>query len=236
MDVRLGQLGVARGADRPDSIALDDRRALRDRERAEMRQRDGVPVGRRDREALARGRDGAGKGHRSGRGRDDGGAGVGADVDATMLARGVRVRGIEDERLQTGPSAGQLQAPAAGARTSAAATAASRTRRTDVCCMAHPFDRRRSSRETPPIGDGATRTCVPVHGRGGSRRCQTRLQSCHRVVPVEVVSGRVRQPCDDVGGDPAGRAGSDELGDRRAGGRAIVANSPQARGRASPRP
>ena len=60
--------------------------------------------------------------------------------------------GSKTNGCRTGPSAGQLHAPAAGARTSAATTAASRTRRTDVCCMCSPL-RSKSldrSRETPP--------------------------------------------------------------------------------------
>jgi hypothetical protein len=102
--VRLRQLRLAGWADRPDAVSLGDRRALGDRDRAEVGERDGIPVGRRDREALARGRDGARERHRPGRGRDDARACVRADVEAAMLARRVRMRGIENERLEDRPA------------------------------------------------------------------------------------------------------------------------------------
>jgi hypothetical protein len=101
--VRLRQLDLAGRADRPHAVTLGYRRALGDRDRAEVGQRDGVPVGRRDREALARSRDDAREGHRPGRGRDDARARGRADVDAAMLARRVRMCRIERERLQDRP-------------------------------------------------------------------------------------------------------------------------------------
>jgi hypothetical protein len=100
VDIGLGELRLARLPDRPDGITLGDRRACRDGERAQVRERHGVSVGGRDREALARGGHGACKGHRSGRRRNDDRAGLGTEIDPAMLSRGVRVARVEDERLQ----------------------------------------------------------------------------------------------------------------------------------------
>jgi hypothetical protein len=106
MDEGLRHLGVAARTDRPDAVALGDRRALRDGDRAEVRQRDGVTVGGRDRDALARRGDAA-------RERDDAGGrcrhlrvGRASDVDAAMLACGKGMLRIEAERLQDGPGGG----------------------------------------------------------------------------------------------------------------------------------
>jgi hypothetical protein len=99
MDVGLWNLGFAARTDRADDIAFADRRSLRDRRGSEMRQRDDVAVRRRDRDDdtarrhRADERDpSAGDGaHRS--------AGLSSDVDAAVLAGGIRVR-AEAERSQ----------------------------------------------------------------------------------------------------------------------------------------
>jgi len=99
VDVGLKHLGIAARTDRPDAVALRDRRALRHGDRAEVRQRDGVAVGGRDRDALAGRRHGAGE-------RDDAGdrcehlrVGRAAEIDAAMLASRERMLRVEAERL-----------------------------------------------------------------------------------------------------------------------------------------
>jgi hypothetical protein len=99
---RLRLLRLATRADRPDAVALGDRHALRHRDRAEVRERHRIALGGGDRHAPARARDRARKAHRTGRRRDDGCPGRCSDVDAAVLTRGVRVRRIEQERLEDG--------------------------------------------------------------------------------------------------------------------------------------
>jgi hypothetical protein len=106
MDIRLRDLRVAARADGAECVALCDNGVLPDGDRAEMRQGDGVAVRRLDRDALTRGGNGAGEGHGSGHGRDHGRAGVGSDIHAPVLPRSVRMRVIEDERLQDAPTRG----------------------------------------------------------------------------------------------------------------------------------
>ena len=103
VDVRRRDLRLAGGADRGDGVALGDRGALRDVDRAEVGQRDGEAVGGLDREARARCGHGAGERDDARRGRAHVGARVAADVDAPVLAGGVRVRRVEDERLEDRP-------------------------------------------------------------------------------------------------------------------------------------
>ncbi len=103
MDVRNGLLGRAARPDSGHCVTFRDGRALRDGERAEMREGHRVPIGRLDRKALATRRDEAGEAHRPGRGRDDRIAlRRGTDVDAAVLAGGVRVRLVVRERLEHG--------------------------------------------------------------------------------------------------------------------------------------
>ena len=102
VDIRLLDLGVAARADRADRRALRDGGVRGDRDRAQMRQRHRVAVGRLDRDALPRGRHRAGEGHRARGGCDHGGAGSAADVDAPVLAARIRMARIEDEGLKDG--------------------------------------------------------------------------------------------------------------------------------------
>ena len=91
--------GAAR-PDRADDRSLVDARVARNGDRAEMRQADGEPLGRLDRDRLAVRRHGAGEAHDAGCGREHGSARIGADRDAAVLARGVRVRAVEREGLE----------------------------------------------------------------------------------------------------------------------------------------
>jgi hypothetical protein len=100
VNVRPIHLAVAARADRPHAVALGDRRALGHRKRAEVRERHGVAFRRRDRDAEARARHRSGERHGAAGGRDDRRAGCPGDIDAAMLPGGIRVRGVEDERLQ----------------------------------------------------------------------------------------------------------------------------------------
>jgi hypothetical protein len=100
MDVGLAHLGLATRTDRSHVLALSDGRALAYGERTEMGERDGMAVRGRDRDALARARNGARKrDHACGR-RHDRRAGVSRDVDAPVLTGGIRMRRVEAEPLQ----------------------------------------------------------------------------------------------------------------------------------------
>jgi hypothetical protein len=99
MHVGLRLLRVAARPDRSGWVALGDRRALVGDDRAQMRQGDDEPVGRSDRDGLARRWDGPGERHRSGRGRQHRPAGVRTDVDPAVLPAAVRARRVENERL-----------------------------------------------------------------------------------------------------------------------------------------
>jgi len=106
MHVRPCLLGRSGRADRPDPIALGHHRALRHRERAEVREGDREPVGGQDRDALpARGHD-PGERHLTAGGRNDGRPGRRADVDPAVLARGIRMRRVEREPGQDRPGGG----------------------------------------------------------------------------------------------------------------------------------
>jgi hypothetical protein len=154
-------LGVAARADRADRVPLGDRRILRDANRAEVRERDGEPVGRGDRDAPARARDRAGEGHRPGGRRTHGRTCLGGDVDPAMLARGVRVRRVERELLDDGAGDG----PGPGLRGRRGEERGNgrdekqATHRHHLCCP------RRERSE---------------HGRSDVVRCQKRLQTCHK--------------------------------------------------------
>lgn len=102
--VEPGDLRVGRRADDADGSALRYRRAAGDRDRAEVRDRHGVSVGRVDRDAAARSGHDPGEGDAS-RGRCDDRLSVRArHVDAAMLAGGIRMGVVEGERLDDGPS------------------------------------------------------------------------------------------------------------------------------------
>jgi hypothetical protein len=100
MHVGNGELRRAAWPDRPDVVALRQARARLHRQRAEMREGHGVPVGGPHAHRVAvpgcracEGDDAAGRrAHRV--------AGRRTDVDAPMLPAGVRVRRVEPERLQ----------------------------------------------------------------------------------------------------------------------------------------
>ena len=99
VDVGLVEFGRAARADRADGGALRHLGPLRNGDRAEMRQRDGETAGRVDRDDLATRWNRAGKADSAGCRRDHRRARPRADVDAAMLARRVRVRPVEGERL-----------------------------------------------------------------------------------------------------------------------------------------
>jgi hypothetical protein len=100
MHVGITDLRVAARADRADHVALGDGRRLGRNDRAEMRERDREPVGGRDRDDSSRARDAAGERDGSRRRGAHWITRLRPDVDATMLARGVRVRRVEAERLE----------------------------------------------------------------------------------------------------------------------------------------
>jgi hypothetical protein len=104
MDVRHVELRRSARPDRPDRRRLVDSCPGVQRQRTEVRERDGVPVAHPD----AEGQPISGCGSRerddsSGR-RDNRAAGGPADVDATALAGGIRMRAVERERPQDRPA------------------------------------------------------------------------------------------------------------------------------------
>ena len=167
--VRLRNLDVARRSDPADEVALRDLRAVGDRDRAEMRERDGVAVGGRDRQALAGGRDGPGERDRPGRRRDDRRLRGAADVDPSVLPGRVRMRRIEDERLEHRPVGG----PGPGTRDGCEQKRSGNRREQ---CSAHGLPL-----ELGPLGvPGRGNVCSSPTVEAARRRCQTRLQSCHK--------------------------------------------------------
>ena len=98
--VRLCELDVAAGPDRPDGVSLRQGRAALDADRAEMEQRDGVAVLCLDRHGLATIRDRAREADRARGRRTYRRARLACDVDAPMLARGIGVAGAERECVQ----------------------------------------------------------------------------------------------------------------------------------------
>src|SRR5262245_7190205 len=102
MDVRAGNLAVARSPYGSHLISLADRGALGDRGGPEVNERGRIAVRRLDRDAASVGRERAREGDCSRGRRDDGRAGGGADVDAPVLPALVRVR-AEVEGLQYRP-------------------------------------------------------------------------------------------------------------------------------------
>src|SRR5580765_158807 len=92
----------------------------------------------------------------------------------------------------TDPDAGQLQAPAGGASTS-------------------------NARSKKPVVRSCGNTAARVGGR--IRRCQYWLQTSRTFVcvpsqrtPIQSVTSRPCQPCDEICGLAAGYAGADQLG------------------------
>jgi hypothetical protein len=104
MDVRRVELRRAARPDRPDRRRLVDSCAGAQRQRTEVCERDGVPVAHPDAEGQPiSGRRSRERDDSSGR-RDNRAAGGPADVDATALAGGIRMRAVERERPQDRPS------------------------------------------------------------------------------------------------------------------------------------
>ena len=92
VDVRCRGDAVFALADLADDRPLRDGAASGDDDRSELEERDGMAVGGLDRHGPAAARDGAGEGDGTGSGCADGVADGAGDVDAAVLARGVRVR------------------------------------------------------------------------------------------------------------------------------------------------
>jgi hypothetical protein len=91
MEIRLRVLGRSARADCADHCTFRDGLTAPRVDRAEMSERDGIAVGGLDRHALAAYGNRPGKRDGSGRGRTNCLSRRGADVDATVLAGGVRV-------------------------------------------------------------------------------------------------------------------------------------------------
>ena len=105
MDARHGVLRRPARAHRPDRRSLGDGDTLRDDDRPEMDERDGVAVLRLDRDPTTVRGEGSGERHDPGRGRADGRAVGAADVDAAVLAGCVGIR-PQTERSQDRPVGG----------------------------------------------------------------------------------------------------------------------------------
>jgi hypothetical protein len=103
IDVGHVQLGDAARADGSHRFALAHGGSAPHAERAEVHERDGVAVRGLDRHDLAAARDAARERDRSRGGRDDRSPRRGADVDPAVLARRVRVAGIEGKPDQHRP-------------------------------------------------------------------------------------------------------------------------------------
>jgi hypothetical protein len=99
MDVRIVVLDRSARADRPDRGAFGDRVAAADVRRSEMRQGHRIAVRRLDRHRSPADGNGARERNRSRCRREHGCPGRGADVDSSMLARGIGVV-TEDEGLE----------------------------------------------------------------------------------------------------------------------------------------
>ena len=100
MHVRHGELRGTARADGADDGALGDVHVALDPGRAEVGQAHREPVGGLNRERQPVRRHRAGEADDARRRGDHGRSGVGADRDAAMLPRRVRMRGIEGERLE----------------------------------------------------------------------------------------------------------------------------------------
>jgi len=100
--VRKGLLRHSARSDRGNRVALGDGRPARDGDGAEMEQRDGIAVGRLDRDRPPARRHGPGERHDPARRRDDPGTGLRADVDSAVETARVRI-GAEAECMQNRP-------------------------------------------------------------------------------------------------------------------------------------
>ena len=179
VNIRLPHLGVAARADRPDAVALGDRRAL-----ATASEPRCVSVTRRLRRSwsreLARAGHGARERHRAGSRCDDDGR-PRRDIDAAMLSRGIRVRGIEDERLQDtvlSSATSRHSRRARARRTSPPQAPAAR----ELGCRELWLQRVEREAEidasaSPSLSEERTLS----HGTDRCEPLSTRLQSCHKV-------------------------------------------------------
>ena len=182
--VRLRHLRVGADADRPDAGAFGDRGAARDRDRAEVRQRHGVPVGGCDRDAVSGRRDGAREGDVPGCWSVHRRAEVIAHVDPTVLARRVRMRGIEEEGLQHGARGRPRPGPADGHEHER-----DEDRREELTThrdrLSRPWLHVLSLHRAVLRNESFAPRCCPRSERSitvgpGAQCCQMRLQSCHR--------------------------------------------------------
>ncbi len=111
LDIGAAHLRVAARTDRPDAVALGDRRATRHTDRSELGEGHRPAVRREDRDRLPVPRHGAGERDRAGRRRPNHLSGSSADVDAPMLPSSVGMGGIErvgeQNRSARGPRPGR---------------------------------------------------------------------------------------------------------------------------------
>ena len=110
MDARHGMLGRPAPPHRPDRRAFVDGCALLDADRAEVDERDGIPVRRLDRHAAAMRRERPGERHGSRGGCADRSPFGPGDVDATVLTARIRI-GAQDERTEHGSVGGPCPGP-----------------------------------------------------------------------------------------------------------------------------
>jgi hypothetical protein len=110
-DAEVDRAAASRGSDR---LALAYRGAAPDRERAEVQERHRVAVRCEDRQRRAAARDGAGERDAPRCRREDRLPGRRADVDATVLAAGIRVSSVEDEGAHHVPARGPGPCPSPG--------------------------------------------------------------------------------------------------------------------------
>jgi hypothetical protein len=92
VDKRLGEVGLAGRADGADELALDDGRAATHHEGTEMHQCDREPVAGQQRKRSTAVRNRAGECDRRVDWRPDRGARGGANIDAAVLTRSLRIR------------------------------------------------------------------------------------------------------------------------------------------------
>ena len=204
MDIRLRLLRVAARPDRSGGVALADRRALVRHDRAEMRERDHEPVGGRDRDRLARRRDGSGERDCPGRGCDDSSAGVRADVDPAVLPAAVRARRVEDEWLQDGPVGGPCPRPGHWGECE------NGEGENDDDEEPPPRRRRRyrHGHKDTPVVDSSDNVQLPY---GCSYLLSKKITELSQSSLVEVISGHVRESGDNLCGHTARGSRSDEI-------------------------
>jgi hypothetical protein len=111
MHVGLPTSGVA---DRADRRALGDDRTSRDRQRAEMDERDRKVIGRADADGETAAGNRAGKAHRSTGRREHGRAQAARNGDSAVLPSGVWVRTVECELAEHRPLGGPCPRLSAG--------------------------------------------------------------------------------------------------------------------------